>query len=86
MPPPTFEWFYGPNGNAPLPSGATPMTTVLNSDTYTGTLLFSSLSQSHAGNYMCRLGARRLVNSNMFTVNGILIYFSGLCTSFIVYL
>ena len=71
IPSPTFKWFYGPNGNAPLPSDLTPNTTVLNNGTYTSTLQFSPLSQSlHAGNYTCRLGAGSLVNSAMFTVNG----------------
>ena len=70
IPAPTFEWFFGPNGNAPLPSGLTPTETVLSSDTYTSTLQFSSLSQSHEGNYTCRLGAGNLVNSIMFTVDG----------------
>ena len=69
MPPPTFEWFFGPNGNAPLPSGLTPTATVLGTDNiYRSTLQFSPLSQSHTGNYTCRLGAGRLVNSNTFTV------------------
>ena len=70
IPSPIFKWFFGPNGNAPLPSGLTTMATVLNSGTYTSTLQFSPLSQSHAGNYTCRLGAGSLVNSNMFTVTG----------------
>ena len=71
IPSPTFEWFFGPNGNDPLPSDVTPMPTVLNSGTYTSTLQFSRLSQSlHTGNYTCRLGAGSLVNSNMLTVNG----------------
>ena len=75
IPSPTFEWFFGPNGNAPLPSGLTPIENVLNSRTYTSTLQFSPLSQSHAGNYTCRLGAGNLVNSAMVTVNGIAIRF-----------
>ena len=71
MPPPTFKWFYGPNGNAPLPSGLTPMATVLSSGTYTSTLPFSPLSQSlHTGMYTCQLGVGSLVNSFMVTVNG----------------
>ena len=71
IPSPTFEWFYGPNGNAPLLSGLTPMATVLSSGTYTSTLPFSPLSQSlHTGMYTCRLGAGSLVNSSMVTVNG----------------
>ena len=80
-PTPTFQWFFGPNGNAFLPSGlTTPATTSrmgtianLATTTYTSTLQFSPLSQSHAGNYTCRIGAGRLVNSAMVTVNGIMI-------------
>ena len=69
MPPPTFEWFFGPNGNAPIPSGLTTTATDLGTDNiYRSTLQFSPLSQSHTGNYTCRLGAGRLVNSNTFTV------------------
>ena len=75
MPPPTFEWFFGPNGNDPLPSGLTPTATVLNSLTYTSTLQFSPLSQSlHTGNYTCQLGAGSLVNNNALTVNGKYMY------------
>ena len=73
IPSPTFEWFFGPNGNDPrLPPGfnLTLMKTVFNSGTYTSTLQFSPLSQSHSGNYTCRLGVGRLVNSNMFVVAG----------------
>ena len=72
-PSPTYEWFFGPNGNFSLPSGMTPTATVLNSSTYTSTLQFSPLSQSHTGNYTCRLGAGSLVNSAVVTVNGIAI-------------
>ena len=70
----TFEWFFGPNGNASLPSAVTPMPTNLNTNnTYTSTLQFSSLSQSlHTGIYTCRLGAGNLVNSTMVTVKGII--------------
>ena len=72
VPSPTFEWFFGPNGNASLPSGVTPMATTFNNvDTYTSTLQFSPLSQStHAGMYTCRLGVGRLQKSTMVTVNG----------------
>ena len=67
-----FEWFFGPSGNAPLPSGLT-TTATNNSITYTSTLQFFRLSQSlHTGNYTCHLGAGRLVNSAMVTVNGII--------------
>ena len=65
-----FEWFFGPN-NASLPSGVIPVA-INNGDTYTSTLQFFPLIQSHAGKYTCRLGAGRLlVNSIMVTVNGI---------------
>ena len=70
IPSPIFEWFFGPNGNDPLPSGLIPTKTVLNNGTYTSTLQFFSLSQSHAGNYTCRLGAGNLVNSSMLIANG----------------
>ena len=71
IPSPTFDWFFGPNGNTPLPqSGVTPMETVLNNITYTSILQFSPLSQSHTGMYTCQLGAGSLVNSHMLQVNG----------------
>ena len=73
VPTPNFQWFFGPNGDASLPSGATPTATALSIDTYSSTLEFSTLSQSHTGMYTCRLGAGRLVNSAMITVNGIII-------------
>ena len=65
---PTFEWFFGPNGSALLPSGLTPPATAVSSSnstskTYTSILQFSSLSQCHAGKYTCRLGAGSLVKS-----------------------
>ena len=73
----TFGWFYGLSGNASLPFGVTPMATVSsNGNTYTSTLQFSSLNQSHAGMYTCRLGAGRLVNSTNVSVNGTLIFFN----------
>ena len=53
----------------PIPSGLTTTATDLGTDNiYRSTLQFSPLSQSHTGNYTCRLGAGRLVNSNTFTV------------------
>ena len=70
VPSPTFEWFFGPN-NSSLSSGVTsPETTFDNLDTYTSTLQFSPLSQSHAGMYTCRLGPGRLASHAMVTVNG----------------
>ena len=74
VPTPNFQWFFGPNGDASLPPGLTPMDTVLSSNTYSSTLQFSPLSQCHIGMYTCRLGAGRLVNNSMVTVNGIAMY------------
>jgi hypothetical protein len=73
VPSPNFQWSFG--GSSSLPSGVTAMPTVMsssnsNSETYTSTLQFSPLSQSHAGMYTCRLGAGRLVNSAIVIVNG----------------
>ena len=67
VPSPNFEWFFGPNDNASLPSGVIPMETILKSGyIYSSTLQFSPvLSQSHTGMYTCRLGAGRLVNSTV---------------------
>ena len=82
VPSPTFEWFYGPHGNASLPSGVIPLPTVLMSGKiYSSTLQFlPSLKESHAGMYTCRLGAGRLVNSIMVSVDGML-----QCSSIILY-
>ena len=70
VPTPNFQWFFDPNDDASLPSGLTPTATVLSNNIYTSTLQFSPLNQSHTGNYTCQLGAGRLVNSDMVTVNG----------------
>ena len=75
VPPPNFQWSFDGSTSLSLPSGVTAMPTVMSSssstnETYTSTLQFSPLSQSHAGMYTCRLGAGRLVNSVMVTVNG----------------
>ena len=66
-PSPHFQWFFGPNNNS-LPF-RTPITN--NSrNTYTSTLYFSPLSQSHAGMYTCRLGGNaRLAARATLTVN-----------------
>ena len=86
VPSPTFQWFFGPNGNASLPSDVTPMATVMSntptSNTYTSTLQFSPLSQSHAEMYTCQIGAGILANNTMVTVNGLL----HVCIHFIVIL
>ncbi len=72
VPPPSFEWFYGPHGNAALPPGVTSTATALMSgNIYTSTLLFfPTLTESHTGNYTCRLGAGRLVNSSVVSADG----------------
>jgi hypothetical protein len=69
---PNFEWFFGANGSASLPSGVVPMETVLKSGyVYSGALQFSPvLNESHAGMYTCRLGAGRLRNSILVSVEG----------------
>ena len=73
VPCPTFEWFYGPNGNASLPSGVTP-TFNFSGHTFTSTLQFSPiLNESHTGNYTCRLGAGRLISSTIVSVDSVLI-------------
>ena len=76
VPSPNFEWFYGPNSNASLPSGVIPSATVLMSgNVYSSILLFSpTLNESQAGMYTCRLGAGRLVNSAIVSVNGMQYY------------
>ena len=76
VPPPSFEWFYGPHGNASLPSGVTPTATVRISNNYTSTLLFfPTLTESLAGNYTCRLGAGQLVNSIAVSADGMQYYY-----------
>ena len=73
VPSPTFQWLFGPNGDAPLPSGVTPRATILGiNNTYSSTLQFSRLSQYHAGMYTCQLGARRLAADKTVFVNGIM--------------
>ena len=74
VPSPNFQWSF--NGSTSLPSGVTAMTTVMSSsnstsETYTSILQFPPLSQCLIGNYTCRLGPGRLMNSAMVTVNGI---------------
>ena len=68
VPPPTFEWFFGPNGNASLPSGVTVSIIVTNNGTtYTSTIFFSP---PKAGTYTCRLGGNPRLEANAaITVN-----------------
>ena len=77
VPTPTFQWFFGPNGNDSLPSGvSSPMATSNMSNPngtyiYTSTLEFPRLSQRlHTGMYTCRIGAGRLASNAIVTVNG----------------
>ena len=62
--PPTFEWFFGPNGNASLPTGVTVSSVMNNGTSYTNTLLFSPLNISHDGTYTCRLGGNPRLEAN----------------------
>ena len=70
VPTPSFEWFFGSN-NASLPSGVTVSPMTSSGDTYTSTLQFSLLQESHGGMYTCRLGGNpRLANNNTIIVSG----------------
>jgi hypothetical protein len=80
IPSPTFHWYFGPTGDAPLPPGVTLMATTSSSYTYSSTLVFSPLSQSHAGTYTCRLGAGSLA-ANITIMNGSYYYIIK-CTVF----
>ena len=77
VPCPSFEWLYGPNGNASLPPGVTPVEHFdFSGRTFTSILQFTpGLNESHAGNYTCRLGAGRLINSKVVSVDGIILYY-----------
>ena len=77
VPSPNFQWSF--NGGASLPSSVTAIPTIMSSsnstsETYASMLQFSSISQCHIGSYTCRLGAGRLANSAMVTVDGILLW------------
>ena len=76
VPTPIFEWFFG-SDNVSLPSGVTASQLTSSGNTYTSTLQFSLLQESHGGMYTCRLGGNpRLANNNMIIVNGMnLTYF-----------
>ena len=82
VPCPTFEWFFGPNSNASLPSGVNPRSNV-SGYTFTSTLQFSPLNESHAGMYTCRIrtGAGRLANSTIISVDGMLVMYMQTCSS-----
>ena len=68
-PTPAFEWFFGPI-NTSLPSGVTVSDVTNSGNTYTSTLQFSPLQESHAGMYTCRLGGNsRLAASTSIIVN-----------------
>ena len=72
VPSPRFEWLFGTEGNASLPTGVTPMVTLWTTgNTYSSILQFSPvLNESHAGMYTCQLGAGRLTNSTVVSVEG----------------
>ena len=54
-PPPSFEWFFGPE-NTSLPSGVAVSNVTNSSNTYSSTLLFSPLFEFHTGMYICQIG------------------------------
>ena len=71
VPLPTFEWFFGPDNSSQLPSGVIVSNMMNSSNTYTSTLEFSTLSESHSGLYTCRLGGNeRLAANTNITVKG----------------
>ena len=70
IPTPNFEWFFGLNGNASVPFAAPTATTVQSGHTFSSTLQFPLLSQSHSGMYTCRLGVGHLANSTTVNVQG----------------
>ena len=69
-PSPTFEWFFGPNGNTSLPSGLTTLLSSISSSSVASTTYSSSLQfprpplRSHAGNYTCRVGGNSKLVAN----------------------
>jgi hypothetical protein len=62
--PPTFEWFFGPNANASLPSGVAVSTVTNNGTTYTSMLFFTPPKVSHTGTYTCRLRGNPRLKAN----------------------
>jgi hypothetical protein len=72
VPCPVFEWFFDPNGSAPLPSGVISRANV-SGYTFTSTLQFPPLNASHTGMYTCRIGAGRLASSIVISIDGMLI-------------
>ncbi len=63
--PPQFKWFFGQENSTMLPSGVTVSNVTENNKTYTSTLQFSPLNQSHAGMYTCRVGDNRRLAANV---------------------
>ena len=67
---PKFEWFFGPD-NSSFPIGFIVSNVTNSSNTYTSTLKFSALSESHSGLYTCRLGGNeRLAANTNISVKG----------------
>ena len=70
VPLPHFEWFFGPT-NTSVPSGVTVSDVTNSGNTYTSTLQFSPLRESHTGTYTCQLGGNeRLTATTYLDVNG----------------
>ena len=66
-PSPTFEWFVV-STNATIPSSSDITQSATSSNTYTSTLHFPQLEESHAGEYTCRLGGNERLEA-VITVN-----------------
>ena len=71
VPCPNFEWFFGPNGSDPLPSGVTSWAN-FSGYTFNSTLEFPPLNELHAGMYTCRIGPGSLASSIIISVDGML--------------
>ena len=70
IPYPNFEWFFG-STNTSLPSGVMVSNVTNSGNTYTSTLQFSPLQESHVGMYTCQLGGNERLAANIeITVNG----------------
>ena len=70
---PIIDWLFNEENISP-PYSLTPMES-RNGITYTSTLQFSPLSQSHAGMYTCRFGGNERLAANVtVTVNGITLF------------
>ena len=70
-PSPMFEWFFGSsNTTIPASSDITESVVTNSGNTYTSTLHFPQLKESHTGEYTCRFrGNERLAAAAVVAVN-----------------